>query len=117
MSDATAVTCPHCGRLSCGVRNGATHAAACPHNPDVAARIRAALENPDRPGWAFGGVIYARRARECGAQSTKNAEKPISLAPLSEAQALRGLLSVKPMKSNELKKASKKQTAKKGQAK
>lgn len=45
-------------------------------------------------------------------KSTKNAEKPISLAPLSEAQALRGLLSVKPMKSDELKKASKKRTAK-----
>ena len=71
MSDATAVTCPHCGRLSCGVRNGAAHAAMCPHNPDVAPRIRAALENPDRPGWAFGGVIYARRARECGAPSAE----------------------------------------------
>lgn len=40
------------------------------------------------------------------------AEKPISLAPLTEAQALRGLLSVKPMKSDELKKVSKKRTAK-----
>lgn len=43
----------------------------------------------------------------------ENAEKPISLAPLTEAQALRGLLSVKPKKSDELKKASKKRTAKK----
>lgn len=36
------------------------------------------------------------------------AEKPISLAPLSTTDALRGLLQVKPMKSEEIKKASKK---------
>jgi len=27
--------------------------------------------DPDRPGCALGGVIYARRARECGAPSTE----------------------------------------------
>ena len=42
----------------------------------------------------------------------QNAEKPISLAPLTEAQALRGLLKVKPMKGDELKKSSKKRAAK-----
>ena len=55
--------------------------------------------------------------KEAKAQSQReekqNAEKPISLAPLTEAQALRGLLKVKPMKSEELKKARKKKTAKK----
>ncbi len=46
-------------------------------------------------------------------KTTGNAEKPISLAPLSTTEALRGLLKVKPVKSEELKKASKKRTAKK----
>ncbi len=40
----------------------------------------------------------------------KNAEKPLSLAPLSTTEALRGLLQVKPMKSEEIAKASKKRT-------
>lgn len=51
--------------------------------------------------------------REITGKPSSPAEKSISLAPLSEAQALRGLLRVKPMKSEELKKASKKRTAKK----
>jgi hypothetical protein len=34
--------------------------------------------------------------------------KPISLAPLTEVEALRGLLAVKPVKGNQIKKASKK---------
>lgn len=43
----------------------------------------------------------------------RNAEKPISLAPLSTTEALRGLLQVKPMKGKAITKASKKRTAKK----
>jgi len=40
-------------------------------------------------------------------------EKLISLAPLTEAEAVRGLLQVKPMKSEAIKKASKNRRAKK----
>jgi hypothetical protein len=47
-------------------------------------------------------------------QSTKHgAEKPISLAPLSEVEAIRGLLQVKPVKGAAVRKASKKRTTKK----
>jgi hypothetical protein len=54
-------------------------------------------------------------------KSTKNknsahsgVEKPVSLAPLTEAEALRGLLAVKPVKGGQIKKASaKKRRAKK----
>ena len=41
------------------------------------------------------------------------AEKPLSLAPLSTTEALRGLLQVKPVKGKAITKASKKRTAKK----
>lgn len=41
------------------------------------------------------------------------AEKPISLSPLSEVEAVRGLLAVKPIKGADVKQASKKRTAKK----
>ena len=41
------------------------------------------------------------------------AEKPVSLAPLTETQALRGLLAVKTIKGEQVKKGSKKRTAKK----
>jgi hypothetical protein len=44
---------------------------------------------------------------------TQNAEKPLSLAPLSTVEALRGLLQVKPVKGKAITKASKKRTAKK----
>jgi hypothetical protein len=43
----------------------------------------------------------------------RTAEKPISLAPLTEAEAIRGLLQVKPMKGEAVKKVSKKRKAKK----
>lgn len=43
----------------------------------------------------------------------RGAEKPLSLAPLSTTEALRGLLKVKPVKGKALTKASKKRTAKK----
>lgn len=46
-------------------------------------------------------------------EKTQNAEKPISLAPLSITEAFRALLQVKPVKGETLKKASKKRTAKK----
>lgn len=50
-------------------------------------------------------------------QSQRNekhgAEKPLSLAPLSTMEALRGLLQVKPVKGAAITKASKKRTAKK----
>lgn len=46
-------------------------------------------------------------------KSSKTAEKSLSLSPLTETEALRGLLQVKPMKSAAIKKASKKRTAKK----
>ncbi len=46
-------------------------------------------------------------------RTKENAEKPLSLAPLSTTEALRGLLKVKPVKGETLKKASKKRTAKK----
>lgn len=52
------------------------------------------------------------KKQSASSKTTSNAEKPISLAPLTEAQALRGLLSVKPMKSDQLKKASKKRAVK-----
>ena len=45
-------------------------------------------------------------------KTTGNAEKPISLAPLSTTEALLGLLKVKPVKGKALTKASKKRTAK-----
>lgn len=41
------------------------------------------------------------------------AEKPLSLAPLSTTEALRGLLQVKPVKGKAITKASKKRTAEK----
>lgn len=40
------------------------------------------------------------------------ASKPISLAPLSTTEALRGLLAVKPIKGEQVKKASKKRMKK-----
>lgn len=46
-------------------------------------------------------------------KATSNAEKPLSLAPLSTAEALRGLLQVKPVKGKAITKASKKRTAEK----
>lgn len=46
-------------------------------------------------------------------RAKENAEKPLSLAPLSTSEALRGLLKVKPVKGAAITKASKKRTAKK----
>jgi hypothetical protein len=44
-------------------------------------------------------------------EATSGAEKPISLAPLTEVEALRGLLAVKSIRGDQLKKASKKKRA------
>jgi hypothetical protein len=46
-------------------------------------------------------------------EKRQNAEKPLSLAPLSTEEAFRGLLKVKPVKGAAITKASKKRTAKK----
>ena len=54
-----------------------------------------------------------RKANPTSEPSTKkNAEKPISLAPLSTTDALRGLLQIKPMKGEAIAKASKKRAVK-----
>ena len=45
-------------------------------------------------------------------KSVGHAEKPVSLAPLSTTEALRGLLQVKPMKGEAIKKASRKASKK-----
>jgi len=50
-------------------------------------------------------------------RAKQNAEKPLSLAPLSTSEALRGLLRVKPVKGVAITKASKKRTAKKAVSK
>jgi hypothetical protein len=55
-----------------------------------------------------------KKAQSHSDESTSGAEKPISLAPLTEVEALRGLLAVKPVKGDQIKKASaKKRRAKK----
>ncbi len=54
-----------------------------------------------------------QKADSTSKSSTKKpAEKPVSLAPLSTTDALRGLLQVKPMKGEAIKKASKKASKK-----
>ncbi len=45
-------------------------------------------------------------------EKRQNAEKPLSLAPLSTTEALRGLLQVKPVKGAAIPKASKKRMTK-----
>lgn len=55
----------------------------------------------------------SKSASDAKMKANKGAEKPISLAPLSEVEALRGLLQVRPVKSEAIKKASKKRVAKK----
>lgn len=59
-------TCPHCKRhfAPCG---GEAHALMCMHAPDMPARVRAALEDPDRPGVALSIRAYSERAPQFAA--------------------------------------------------
>lgn len=59
-------TCPHCGR-GFAQGTGPAHTLTCIHAPDMAERVRAALEDPDRPGVALSTRAYDERAAQFNA--------------------------------------------------
>ena len=61
-------TCPHCGR-GFAQGTGPIHTATCIHAPDMPDRVRAALEDPDRPGYALSVRGYSERAPQFAATS------------------------------------------------
>ena len=61
-------TCPHCGR-GFAPGTGPIHTATCVHAPDMPDRVRAALEDPDRPGYALSVRGYSERAPQYSATS------------------------------------------------
>ena len=60
--------CPHCGETFC-LSGLLMHEPVCVARPDAPARVRAALEDPARPGYAVGVMAYRQRASELGATS------------------------------------------------
>ena len=60
--------CPHCGETFC-LSGLLMHEPVCVARPDAPARVRAALEDPARPGYAVGVMAYRQRAAELGATS------------------------------------------------
>lgn len=66
MTREASFACPHCGRhfAQC---SGPAHAATCIRVPGMAARVRAALEDPDRPGIALSVRAYDGRAAQYSA--------------------------------------------------
>jgi len=58
-------TCPHCGR-GWLPQWRERHAAICPHDPAVLARVRAFLEDPDQPGVARAQTWYTQNSPRHG---------------------------------------------------
>ena len=59
-------TCPHCGATMDAPRL-AQHIPRCPEAPGMVARVREALEDPDKPGHALSVRRYAENAARIGA--------------------------------------------------
>ena len=60
--------CPHCG-ATLSLSGLYMHEPVCVERPDMRARVREALEDPARPGYAIGVMAYRQRAAELGATS------------------------------------------------
>ena len=66
MTRVAPFTCPHCGRHF-ALCSGPAHAATCVHAPDMPDRVRAAMEDPARPGIALSIRAYDERASQYAA--------------------------------------------------